>query len=156
MIYIIEGADMTGKTTLAKALANKHNLEYEHVLTNPFEYYKDSLLTRDNVVFDRHFISEMLYPKVFAREPKLNWGMFEELVNIIKENRDKIKIVITTADEIEFLNRLNDRPDEPQEVIGTLFDVNKEFLAIATLFDIVVVNPVDYTLDQIEEMLSSG
>lgn len=152
MIWIIEGADMTGKTMLANKLKEKYNLTYEHIHTNPYEYYKETL-TRDNYVYDRHIISEMLYPRVFGREPKINWGQFQELIEVIKENKDKIKIVILTADDVEFLTRLNERPDEPDEVVSTLIDIDREFRAVGTLFDIKVVNAADFTLENIEEML---
>lgn len=144
---------MTGKSTLAKKLAEKHNLSYEHIGTKPLEYYKETLL-RDNYVYDRHIISEMLYPRVFGREPKINWGEFQEVIEFIKLNKDRIKIIITTADDIEFMQRIQERPEEPDEVIATLIDINNEFKAVGTLFDIKVVNPVDFTVEQIEEMLS--
>ena len=69
-------------------------------------------------------------------------------------NKDRIKIIITTADDIEFMQRIQERPEEPDEVIATLIDINNEFKAVGTLFDIKVVNPVDFTLEQIGEMLS--
>lgn len=153
MIWIVEGADMTGKTVFAKKLAEKFNLTYEHINTKPLEYYKETL-ERSNYVYDRHIISEMLYPRVFGREQKINWGEFQEIIEYIKDNDKRIKIVILTADDIEFLERLNNRPDEPEEVVKTLFDINNEFKAVGTLFDIKVVNPVDFTTDQIVEMLS--
>ena len=87
MIWIIEGADMTGQSTLAQALVEKFNLTYEHINTKELEYYKETLL-RDNYVYDRHIISEMLYPRVFNREPKINWGEFQEMINYIKDNKN--------------------------------------------------------------------
>ena len=61
--------------------------------------------------------------------------------------------MILTADDIEFMERMLERPEEPEEVIKTLLDVDKEFKAVGTLFDIKVVNPVDFTVEQIVEML---
>jgi thymidylate kinase len=76
-IIITDGPDACGKTTLQKAIVEKYGAISKHLTWNEelnkrmFDYQLDELLeaidlSTDNlVVIDRHWISEMIYAKVF-------------------------------------------------------------------------------------------
>jgi thymidylate kinase len=74
-IYIIEGADGTGKTTLANEMATELNASIIHCTYdknwNIFEYHKNMyaaakmILPYTNVILDRFSLSELVYGNVF-------------------------------------------------------------------------------------------
>ena len=86
----MEGPDGTGKTNIAKALADKYDMKvykndaefrlYDEDSTNKFvnllrysgpaEYHMVKLLSPD-IIFDRNYISEYAYSKAFNRETDL-------------------------------------------------------------------------------------
>lgn len=90
MILFFEGADRTGKSNIAKALAEQHNLKvykndlefnlYRQSKTElfvlllkyaaPVEYRMAKLF--DNIIFDRNYISEYVYATVFNRKTDIN------------------------------------------------------------------------------------
>ena len=73
MKIIIEGADGTGKTTLAKILADKYGLEICHCTQHDpadFYFYRETL-RKENVIWDRHTIGELIYPLIFDRKAKI-------------------------------------------------------------------------------------
>ena len=131
MRIIIEGADGTGKSTVSNYLKEKYNLEYIHVNgndPNTFEWYMD-LLEKNNVIFDRHFIGEMIYPYIFDRKCNLSQEQFDILLKKTKELNYNI-IIMTEKDNV-ILKRLHDRLNEDESVIKTLKIVNKIFRVIA-------------------------
>lgn len=85
MIVIwIEGTDNTGKTTLAKALAEAFNLDYTHCAKpktdNPFEEYSlmiDSI--RKDSVFDRGYLGEFVYSQLWRGGCTISLKQFSEL-----------------------------------------------------------------------------
>jgi thymidylate kinase len=69
MIFIVEGIDGTGKTTLANRLAESFAMTIKH-RSNPkneeerqamYQSYKDDINAHHNVIWDRAFYSEMVY-----------------------------------------------------------------------------------------------
>ncbi len=65
MLIIIEGADKTGKTTLAKEITERYGYRYHHFGPpgpNPAEEYAEFLINlKEPVVCDRFFYGEMVY-----------------------------------------------------------------------------------------------
>lgn len=77
MIIVIDGPDGAGKTTLAKWIAEKYNLEYYRT-GNPaekaggaVEYFErlilDFIVRKLDVVLDRGIMGELVYPVIFQR-----------------------------------------------------------------------------------------
>ena len=72
MIIILEGADGVGKTTLAKQLAEELNFYTIHMdkpknvtkAKQQKQWYKEILTTRNDVILDRSFYSQMIYPMI--------------------------------------------------------------------------------------------
>lgn len=140
MRIIIEGADLTGKSSITKSLEEVFLLSRVHVTSkdpNTFEFYNETL-NKTDVVFDRHFIGEMIYPKVFKRKGNLGKESFEILLNKARELNYKIYIV--TASEEELLKRLSLRGEKHKDVEDNLLSINKQFLAIAKEYNIEVID----------------
>ena len=131
MRIIVEGADGVGKTTIVNYLAWLFDLEVIHIGSsdpNTYEWYS-GLLEKDNVIFDRHFIGEMIYPYLFNRKGNLNNNKFELLYN--KAIDLGYYFLVITADEDTIKQRLLDRGNEPNEVVKTFTYANAAFKAIA-------------------------
>jgi len=77
-MIILEGADGTGKTTLAKLICEKLNMEYvkiprcsEDEEKDGFKFYmKQAELVSNNSVVDRFHIGEIVYPELYGDERK--------------------------------------------------------------------------------------
>lgn len=104
MRIIIEGADGVGKSTIAKKIAEKFNLSLVHFTNKDprdLDFYYQSL-RKNNVVYDRNFLSEMIYPKIFNRPEKLKEYEFQYLLEKAKEL--DIKIIIINNYDFELKN----------------------------------------------------
>ena len=109
MRIIIEGCDGTGKTTLAKKLAKKYDLDYMHFRnTDPTDktFYVQSL-RKESFVYDRNFISEIVYPKVFNRKPKINRRGINDIYFYC--SKIDVYIIIMTNTPETIFNRLKAR-----------------------------------------------
>lgn len=105
MRVIIEGVDRIGKTTIAKKIAKKHKLDYIHCIKEDptdFDFYFQTL-RKNNFIFDRHFIGEMIYPMIFDREKKLSADEFTKIMEYCKE--ENIVVIILYTDDHELLNK---------------------------------------------------
>ena len=115
MRIILEGPDASGKTQTANTLLEKYGfnkiLKYSKDDANDFEYYNNLLESDfDKVIFDRFHISEMVYPEIYHREPKLSFEDFCNINNKIIANKDLVIVFYTS--NIDILNkRLLDRKE---------------------------------------------
>ena len=83
-IIVLEGADGTGKTTLAQHLVDKHGAYYKHLGLVPkekmLEYQTVALeeaveRSRESlVVLDRHWISDQIYGRVYRGEGSFSYA----------------------------------------------------------------------------------
>jgi thymidylate kinase len=132
MKIIIEGADGVGKTTIVNYLAKKFNLKQRHITSqdlNTFMFYYNLLDENEDVIFDRHFLGEMIYPYLFNRKPNLNNEQFELLLH--KAQDEGCYIFVITANDDVIKQRLLERGNEPEEVMKTFEYANVAFKAIA-------------------------
>ncbi len=138
---IFEGADGTGKTTLARAISDAFLLDYEHrgVPASSAELLKD--ITRDGVVFDRSFIGEFVYPYVFNRSPVISRVALSS--RLIGTGVDTL-VVIMSAPSPYLL-----KDNESTVVKNTWFDVNDKFLGVSNYLPVewqkVIFNPAHFT-----------
>jgi len=146
---IIEGADLTGKSTIAKKIAKQFNLSYVHVIrkdihTIPFYY---NLLDKHDIVFDRHFIGEMIYPYLFHRDPEFGQQGFK----IILDKADKLgyKIIIAYLTDEQLMSRLKSRGEECQDTIDTLLKANHWFIDIARINNMPLINTEEMSYEEI-------
>lgn len=74
MPIIIEGPDGAGKSTLAKSLADRLDMNILKMTANggqsPDEYMQK--LACDGVIIDRCWVSEQVYSDLFGRDPPVS------------------------------------------------------------------------------------
>lgn len=148
---ILEGADGTGKTTLAKRLMERYDLSYVNVNSkdpNDFQFYNQTL-KKTKVVYDRHFIGEMIYPKFFQRQSKLNTRQFKKLLKKSKDLNYKIFVLYLPEDKIE----TNQKDDEFDFIKRNVKTINKKFIKIAKKYNIEMINVFDYTLQEVCDLI---
>lgn len=146
MRIIIEGCDGTGKTTLVDGLAKEFNLGKIHISNkdpNDLDFYYQ-FLRKDDVIFDRNLIGEMIYPKIFNRPQKLKEYELDYLIAKAKELDIKIIVLTAAIDTINF--RL--KQDEFSVVRKNLDYINNEFLKYAGKYNIPVINTSKYGTDE--------
>lgn len=133
MRIIIEGADGVGKTTIAEKIADKFNLSLVHFTNKDprdLNFYYQSL-RKNNVVYDRNFLSEMIYPKIFNRPEKLKKYEFEYLLEKAKEL--EIRIIILNND----LYSLKDSEDEV--IKNNINKIKDDYLKLGGKYSIPIV-----------------
>ena len=149
MKIILEGADGTGKSTLAKILADKYHLDICHCTqTDPsdYEFYKQTA-RKDNVVWDRHTIGELIYPMVFNRDPKI--GVEDAHLVIAYAKEAGVRIFVLTTDIEEMKRRVMARGTEDPRILEKLEWINSEFLLYARLFDLDVIDTSKMTIQEV-------
>lgn len=134
---IIEGPDCAGKTTLANKLKEYYS-EYNIPLDichctghdpKDIQFYIQTM-RKKNIIFDRHFIGEMIYPNVFNRIGELRLSGFKYLCNIATELKCPI-IIVTPPNEVLLTRLKNERPNEEKEVKDKILLINNEFIKIS-------------------------
>lgn len=149
MRIILEGCDGTGKSTLARLLADKYKLDLCHCTQSDpgdFEFYKQTA-RKDNVVWDRHTIGELIYPDVFGRKQKLSPEDARLVIYLAR--RAGAKILVLTADIDEIRRRLTARGTEDQRVLDKLEWIDERFKWFADMFDIPVIDTTKMMLQEI-------
>lgn len=159
MKIYLDGCDGSGKSTLTDYLSTRFCID-KFCLTKDsdksLKRYID-ILNIDDVVCDRTFLSEMVYPSVFGREKWLSQYAIEFLISLYKNNG--IMIVCTAPIQV-LKKRLIERGDEFKEVLNNLHMINNEYLKIANENSILVVDTTIITKenvgDYIERRLQNG
>lgn len=117
MPIIIEGPDGAGKSTLAKALADKLDMNILKMTANggqsPKEYVQK--LACDGVIIDRCWVSEQVYSDLFGREPRIDNDHAESLTELCRFVG--IPIIILLPPLAEVIKRLTLRGDEFEDVV---------------------------------------
>lgn len=151
MRIALDGVDGTGKTTISEKLANKYGCNIVR-LTNGGDRSLSSYINfmrLQNVVHDRTFISEIVYPKYFKREIRL---LLEDVPTLFCRLKfHKIKTFILTASNETIAERLGKRGDEFIDDLSVLKDINNEYLNIAREHGFIVIDTTDKTIDEIIE-----
>jgi len=153
MRIMLEGCDGTGKTTLARLLADKYKLDFCHCTQNDptdCEFYIQTA-RKNNIIWDRHTIGELIYPEVFNRPKTLT---IEEAWSIIRvAKRYGTKIFILTADIDDIRKRLIDRGTEDPRVLNKLEWIDERFRYYAMSFDLPLIDTTKMTLEDIFELV---
>jgi thymidylate kinase len=141
--FIIEGCDGVGKSTLAKKIAEAYGIDYVHVGTedpSDWKFYFETL-RKANVIFDRHFIGERVYPKFFGRRQLVGKYRFKQLLQHARE-LGYIVIILTANDEVLTAHNEN---DTFEAVRNNYKKINKKFVKIAQEYDIPLLNVFEMT-----------
>lgn len=149
MKIILEGADGTGKTTLAKLLANKYGLDICHCTQHDpcdYNFYRQTL-RKENVVWDRHTLGELVYPYVFNRRPQIGVEDARLIMHYAKEER--VKIFVLTSDIDVVANRLMERGNEDYRIMMQLHEIDDKFKFYAKQFHVPVIDTSKMTLQEI-------
>jgi thymidylate kinase len=96
MIYILEGADGEGKTTVAEYISKKTGAEIIHRKQPKTQKDKDDMLFQyicdivfsntKNVIWDRCFYSELVYGEIFRDGSVITHDQIRLLENLINAN----------------------------------------------------------------------
>ena len=156
MRVVLEGCDGVGKTTLAKLISDKYNIDICHCTQNDptdFDFYFNTL-RKNNIVWDRHVIGELVYPKIFNRESKLR---FDEAKNIVDFGKSiGVKFFVLTSDENEIRFRIYNRDQyEDPTVIDRIFAINKSFIHYAKKLNVDIIDTSVLSISEIFNLLES-
>lgn len=149
MRVILDGCDGTGKTTIAERLANRYGCNVIRLTyagdRSVKAYYQ--MMSVDNVVHDRSFISEIIYPKYFGRISRLEPNCEGYLHNLIEHF--SIRPFILTASSETIKKRIMTRGDEYIKDIDRFAAINQDYLEYAREHNIYVIDTTNKTIDEI-------
>lgn len=152
MKIALDGVDCTGKTTISEALANKYGCNIVR-LTNGGDRSLMAYLQftmANNVIHDRTFLSEIVYPKFFNRESRLNVDDIPILFKML--DAFNVQTFILTASPETLRSRFAERGDEFITDMNVIDQINQEYLRIASLNpQFTVIDTTDKTIDEIVE-----
>lgn len=151
MRILLDGCDGTGKTTISEKLANKLGCNIVRLTYGGDRSLKAyaSMMICDNVVHDRSFLSEIIYPKYFGRASRLDSKIVPTLFELIKAYG--IKMFILTAKPETILERICKRGDEFIDDDEKFIQINADYLRTASEHGFTVIDTTDKTIDEIVE-----
>lgn len=154
MRIYLDGCDGVGKSTLAKYLSERFKLDI-FCLTKDSEKSIDrynELAAIENVVHDRTFLSEVVYPKIFRRD---NWLTDDAVCELIEfYNQDDGVLVICTAPDDIIRRRILDRQTfEHYEVVNNIDYINSSYRELANKYNLLLVDTQTLDFDTIGDMI---
>lgn len=154
MPIIIEGPDGAGKSTLAKSLADRLDMNILKMTANGgqsvLEYVQK--LACDGVIIDRCWVSEQLYSDLFGRESRIDNGDAEELTKFCALARIPIIVLLPPLHVV--ISRLNERGDEHADVVcPNIVEIYKRYQEWAEEHDNAIVLEYNDPVTAMEEVL---
>lgn len=153
MRIILEGPDGAGKSTLANILAYKYGLDICHCTAkdpNDFAFYNESV-RKDNIVWDRHTVGELIYPKIFNRKQNIS----TEDARIVLWNAKQLntKIFVLTEDPLLLQKRLLLRGGEDPKIFDNIALIDDRFRFFAMQYHLPIIRTSEMTLNDIFYMI---
>jgi thymidylate kinase len=141
MIVVLEGTDLTGKSTVASALSKTLgipvvrpwidlNTPKPAVVSVARSLKALILATKPSVIYDRFFFSELPYAMVLGREH----GYVEKLVNEWSEVPD-LFIVHLTANDQTLRHRYEDRQGDAYVSLGQIIKTRDHYKYLVSILD---------------------
>lgn len=151
MRIALDGCDGTGKTTISEKLANKFGCNIVRLTNGGDRSLKAyvNMMTCDNVVHDRTFLSEIIYPKYFGRKSRLDSEIIPTLYQLI--DFYDINLFILTAKPETILERINVRGDEFIDDDEKFVQINADYLRMASERGFTIIDTTNKTIDEIVE-----
>jgi len=159
MKIFIDGPDAIGKSTLARYLSNKYDLNLYHMTSGNKNDYAEHLdfITRDeNLLCDRFCGGEYVYPHIFNRQAKLSNDEFNRLFEEMQKH-NCVYVVLYAKDINMLKSRLDARGEEYDdiELQNQLFREYAQYLPKRDSFlsfelsDVESYNRMFYALDKL-------
>ena len=133
MIIVVEGPNNVGKSTFINKLVTESDCfkEYdiEHVSSkcpNDYTFHEVILNNYDNLILDRFYVGETIYPIIYNRPGKLT---VEDIPKLIEHCGKKVVTVFIDAD-IEFIaNAYQNKNENPnwEEIYNERIMFNKRY-----------------------------
>jgi thymidylate synthase len=147
---IVEGVDGSGKTLLVKKLMQENPsycMQHYSYPTESFSYDDDYLFNLQNdysIIFDRFFISELVYSKVFNRRCEISFYNMKNLKYQCCKNENVQLIFIVATDEGQ-VQIIKDRLKERKEAFNDkkIRALNNEYINMAKYFKKRKVNKIN-------------
>lgn len=154
MKIILEGCEGVGKTTFAQKLIIKYDLDYVHITNkdpNDYQFYKQTM-RKEDVIYDRHLLGEMIYPKIYNRKGNLNTRQLKKLLKFAR--KEKVHILILTTDLEIVQQRVAMRNKyKPDFIINALPKIHKEFFELGIKYGIYLVDTSKMSFEYICRMM---
>lgn len=154
MPIIIEGPDGAGKSTLAKSLADRLDMNILKMTANGGQSVPEYLqkLACDGVIIDRCWVSEQIYSDLFGREPRIGNDDAEALTKFCW--RAGIPIIVLLPPLHVVISRLNGRGDEYADVVcPNITEIYKRYKEWAEAHDNTIVLEDNDPVIAMEEVL---
>ena len=154
MPIIIEGPDGAGKSTLAKSLADRLDMNILKMTANGGQSVPEYLqkLACDGVIIDRCWVSEQIYSDLFGREPRIDNDNAESLTEFCKFARIPIIVLLPPLHVV--IGRLNARGDEYADVVcPNITEIYKRYHEWAKAHDNAIVLEDNDPVCAMEEVL---
>lgn len=149
MKVAIDGCDGTGKTTVVEKLANKigcNIVRLTYAGDRSLRAYFQ-MMSVDNVVHDRTFISELIYPKYFGRSSRLDVKYEDYLLHLLDSFEIRPFILTAAPETIE--KRIRARGDEYVKNIDDFAKINLDYLDYARKHNIKIIDTTKKTIDEV-------
>lgn len=137
-IFILEGPDGAGKTTLAVELSKR--LGYPVVKFNKpvsieesfaqFDTYAEFLDTNDNMIFDRSWYSDFVYGAVMNDRDGWHVITAEEVKALEAIGRDKIIIIHCNSSVETLWSRCDKRGEEYVTSFGQMLEIREGYITL--------------------------
>lgn len=154
MPIIIEGPDGAGKSTLAKSLADRLDMNILKMTANGGQSAPEYMqkLACDGVIIDRCWVSEQVYSDLFGREPRIDNDDAEALTELCW--RVGIPIIVLLPPLHVVISRLNERGDEYADVVcPNIVETHKRYREWAEAHDNAIVLEDNDPATAMEEIL---
>ena len=151
-IYIIEGPDGSGKTTLSKLLKEEKNIKSIRHLT----YYKEAdkmheqfldahaifSMDEESIIFDRYIFSNIAYGCVFhGCEFVRGWQMWIDSLLTACSIRKDIHIVFCLPEKKSWLQRFSNLCKEREEMYVDIEKMSKVYDMFEMMYLLICNNP---------------